>query len=114
MAVEILILIAIVILGGASIKMLSEMRDGIDRQTKVDEEILKDVRAIHGTVNLMRNPAQLVQLETDISFIKDHTDGLRSDVYGVESAVKDMKNELKTELMIRLPVPPVDLGPQPG
>jgi len=86
---EFSILIAIVILGGALIKILADMRSNADRQIKVAEEILKAVRD--------QSPVR-----TDMSFtlsrIKDQTDGLRMDVGGVETAVKDMKEELKTAI----------------
>ena len=86
---EFSILIAIVILGGALIKILADMRSNADRQIKVAEEILKAVRD--------QSPVR-----TDMSFtlsrIKDQTAGLRMDVSGVETAVKDMKEELKTAI----------------
>jgi|GEM_PF-6049787 hypothetical protein len=51
MVVEILILIAIAILGGVSLKILSEIKGGIDRLILINEEIFvavakKDVGAI--------------------------------------------------------------------
>ena len=86
---EFSILIAIVILGGALIKILADMRSNADRQIKVAEEILKAVRD--------QSPVR-TDMSFTLSHIKDHTDGLRMDVGGVETAVKDMKEELKTAI----------------
>ena len=95
---EFSILIAIVILGGALIKILADMRSNADRQIKVAEEILKRVVSIHSDVHGMADPAKFSNLEMNIHLMRDHTNGLRSDVNDVQSAIKDMKEELKTAI----------------
>jgi hypothetical protein len=95
---EFSILIAIVILGGALIKILADMRSNADRQIKVAEEILKAVRA-RSSVRTYTDPI-FDDMSFALSRIKDHTDGLRMDVGGIETAVKDMKEELKTAIRV--------------
>ena len=95
---EFSILIAIVILGGALIKILADMRSNADRQIKVAEEFLKAVRD-QSPVRTYTDPI-FNDMSFDLSRIKDHTDGLRMDVGGVETAVKDMKEELKTAIRV--------------
>ncbi len=85
---EFLILIAIVILGGALIKILADMRIRIDHQTKVDEEILEALVTIRGDVRSMAHPAKNLSLETDVSRIKDLVGDLQSAVRMVETAVQ--------------------------
>ena len=70
----------------------------MNAKTTVAEEILKAVRD-QSPVRTYTDPI-FNDMSFDLSRIKDHTDGLRMDVGGVETAVKDMKEELKTAIRV--------------